>query len=213
MKESMPVPLGINLNKDNIPVLRDTHCDSTFNASDRGFTSSITKLLEDFENFNIYNKNGHLENAESSLQGDNDNTTSDSSNEVAGLKAELEATRRKLAEYEGRSGRLPPASARSLQSARNNSPSPSPNGSLDLDEKDTLPFGPYEFQPLKSLPPPPLLPPPTPIDFPAPITPLRLPSASMPYHTINPGTVNRSTGFRWHANTSRYVLQGRQPQF
>ena len=97
MSEPTALPLATNHNKSNI-------CEpyeSTENSFDRGFPfpegSSITKLLTDLENLTVTDENTnplHVAAGNNALQRRDD---------VDILKAELEATRRKLAEYEARS--------------------------------------------------------------------------------------------------------------
>ena len=102
MLESTKSPLGANFNKENILQPDENPIDSlTSNAFDRGFpfqeSSSISKMLANFEDFNVNDENRPPSNHHFGI---NDRPMQTNNTELASLKAELEATRSRLAEYE-----------------------------------------------------------------------------------------------------------------
>ena len=101
--------------------------------------------------------------------------------EMASLKIELEATRRKLAEYEKRSKIVP-------QPHKSNTPSRSQvastsSSSFDYGYNDITPWSDIDSSASEAPPPPH----PMPIEFPASVPPLCLPSTSVPFPPDNPG--------------------------
>lgn len=171
MIEPTALPLATNYNKVNII---DPHesVDSPFN---RGFrfqqTSSITKMLTDFEDHEVVDENTLRDPLRLGSKNDNLQATDD----LAILKAELEDTRRKLAEYEARSRVGSPSSKAPKDSPPSGPPfANSPTRNLGRNEA-TWPE--YSLS-IPNVPPPPR---PTPLQFPYSVPPLRLPSGSIPF--------------------------------
>ena len=191
MLESTKFPLSTNFNKENILNPRENTLDSTTsNVFDRGFSfqksSSISKMLANLEDFSINDENRPPSNPQFEI---NDRPLQTDNAELTSLKAELEATRRRLAEYEtSRSNDLPtetssgllkynPSSKNVFSSSSNATPPPP----LDFVHKDILPWSDYDSSFLEVPTPHP-----SPFDFHAPIPPLHLPP---PFHApLNPVT-------------------------
>src|SRR5437762_772966 len=187
MLKSSNSPLGTNLNKENILNLHENPPDSTTsNAFDRSFpfqeSPSITKMLANFEDFDINDENRPPSNPHFGI---NDRSLQTDNTELASLKAELEATRRRLAEYETprfndvpqtSSGLLKynPSSKNVFFSSSNHPPPPPP--SFDFVHKDILPWSDYDSSFLEIHTPHPL-----PSDFHTSVPPLRLPSPTGPF--------------------------------
>jgi hypothetical protein len=180
MVESTKHPLETNLNKNNILGSPGNQRESTSNVFDRGFpfqeSSPITRMLSNFEEFNINDENiapnsSHIKQL-------------DAKSEVASLKAELDATRRRLAEYEtSRSKDMlqTPAGPPKCHNIRNNDVYSSTTPSIDFVHKDILPWSDYNSSFLDVPTQPPPAPHPSAFDYTAPVPPLRLPSTSAPF--------------------------------
>ena len=220
MLESVKSPLGANFNKENILQPHDNSLDSaTSNAFDQGFpfqeSSSISNMLANFEDFNINDENRPPSNPHFRI---NDRPLHADNTELASLKAELEASRRKLAEYETSrsndvrtetsSGLLKyNPSSKNVFSSSSNPPPPPP----DFVHKDILPWSDYDSS-LFEIP----TPHPLPFDFHAPIPPLRLPPPTGPFHAPSNPDPNINTGiiFFGDANSSQTVSsKGRNSKF
>jgi hypothetical protein len=177
----MALPLATNSNRINT----NDQLESTCNAFDRGFPfqepSSIGKLLTDLGDFNINDENTPPENPRHIL--DDDSQKNESNNEVATLKAELDATRRKLAEYELRANSTSQGSSLLNPDIPSKAPFLANNSSLDFVSNEIIPWSDYD----SSISEPPLQPHPEPHDFPASVTPLRLPSNPLHFQGTNPG--------------------------
>lgn len=189
MMETTKLPLGTNLNKNNILSPPETQHDPISNIFDRDFpfqeSSSVTKMLANFEDSNLNDENilpdepplGHNKKLETSI-------------EMAGLKAELEATRRRLAEYEMRSDDVPQTSSPLKYNTSNKHNLSSNYPPLDFGHKDILPWSDYDSSILEVPTPP--SPHPVPFDFPAHVPPLRLPSTAAPFNANTPARINSS---------------------
>lgn len=221
MFESTNSPLGNNFNKENIPNPHENPIDSiASNAFDRTFqfqeSSSINKMLVNLEGFDINDENRppssnpHVKINDSPLETDNI--------ELANLKAELEATRRRLAEYEtSRSSDVPTQTSSGLlkynPSSKNvfSSSSNAPPPPLDFIHKDILQWSDNDSSFLEIPTPHPL-----PFDFHAPIPPLRLPPSTGPFHPPpNPvSNINSSILHLEDANSRQSLsCQGRNSEF
>jgi hypothetical protein len=186
MIESTTLPLRSNINKDNIPNTHETERETAGNVFDRGFpfheSSSITNMLAELEDFNINNENQLPENTHLVLNhSNNPSVLFQTNNELTTLRAELEATRRKLAEYESRSKPIPRRSGPLTHNAESRSPFSSNSASFDFVHKDILPWSDYDSTFLEV----PQQPHPSPVDFPSSFPPCRLPSAAVPF----PGSI------------------------
>lgn len=195
MIESTKLPLGTNVNKTNIVNSPETQHESTSNAFDRGFpfqeSSSITKILTNFEEFNSNNENKSPNNSPLGHNGQLETNNY----EVASLKAELDVTRRRLAEYETRSKDIPQTSSPFKHNSPNKHGFPSNTSPLDYVHKDILPLCDYDssFMEIHTPPPPP--PHPSPLDFPTSVPPLRLPSSVAPFQANPLPTMGSSINF------------------
>lgn len=171
MLEPSTLPLATNYNETNIAGPRDS-ADSSF-ASFPYSEASIAKILTDFGKLSLNDENTLTDplrigtSFRDNLQGvDN----------VATLKAELEATRRKLAEYEAHT-RTVSQSSTALQDqspSRNPYSSNSPGRNIPRNEA-------IWPEPLSSIPNIPPRPRPSPLRFQFSVPPLRLPSAAVPF--------------------------------
>jgi hypothetical protein len=181
MIKSTKLPLGTNVNKINIVNSPETQHELTSDAFDRGFpfqeSSSVTKILTNFEEFDINDENESPINSPPGCNGQLETNNY----EVASLKAELDATRRRLAEYETRSIDIPQTSNPLKHNSANKTVFPSSTPSLDYVHRDNLTSCDYDssFMEIHTPPPPP--PHPSPLDFPASVPPLRLPSTVAPF--------------------------------
>jgi hypothetical protein len=169
MTESATLALAPNINKTNILDADESICNRFDQEYSFQESSTISSILADFDTFNINDENRFpkttLPKANNSIQTDDD---------VAALKAELEATRRKLANYETRSNTATqPLAFTYTQSSRNCFPSDS--STIDFPPNDILPWSDYDST-LTDIPPPPH---PSPVDFPTSVPPLRIPSANV----------------------------------
>ena len=102
MLETKPKSLATNINKTNTNHENEVHgCSPPVHAFEQVLTypdnSSLTKFLEDFQAMGLNDEN-YI--SPSSFQGVNDLAPNEPETEIALLKAELEATRSKLAQYE-----------------------------------------------------------------------------------------------------------------
>ena len=184
MIETMTTPLGINTNKDNILMPRE----STPLPPDTSFREGF--LFPD-EHPSIPLGSLDINNDENKFPLDTPplfaprqipHKSFNPDNEMGNLRAELEATRRKLAEYEGRSNHGP-------QSLRSTPPNRSPvtsttSSSFDYGYNDIMPWS--DFGSSASQRPQPLRP--VPMEFSVPVPPLRLPSTSIQYQSGNAGS-------------------------
>jgi hypothetical protein len=174
MIEPTTLPLATNYNKVNILAPHE----SADNSFDHDFpfpeASSITKILTDFGNLNVSDENTLTDPLRVVAGNDNLKGIDD----VVTLKAELEATRRKLAEYEARS-KIGSQSPKDDSSQSPYSSSPKRN----LPRNDTV--WPEHKSSIPNAPPPPR---PSPLQFPYSVPPLRIPSASLPFQIPNSDT-------------------------
>jgi hypothetical protein len=207
MFESKNSPLGNNFNKENLSNPHENPIDSiASNAFDQTFqfqeSSSINKMLANLEGFDINDENRLPSNPHFKI---NDSLSEKDNIELANLKAELEATRRRLAEYEtSQSNDVPTQTSSSLlkynPSSKNvfSSSSNAPPPPLDFTHKDILPWSGNDSIFLEIPTPHPL-----PFDFQAPIPPLRLPSSTGPFHPPpNPvASINSSVLYFGDANS------------
>src|SRR5271156_7204463 len=103
MPESKPKSLATNINKTNINNENELHsCSPPVHAFEQVLpyqenSSSIAKFFEDFQALGLNDEN---QIPQSSFPGLNDMAQNAPENEIALLRAELEATRSKLAHYE-----------------------------------------------------------------------------------------------------------------
>jgi hypothetical protein len=188
MVDSTVVPLRPNTNNENISILHKIEQGPIHNASGRGFPFeeplSISKILADFENFNVNDENKPPRTSHTALVGNynNSNEYFERSNETASLKTKFETTHHKLAGHGTQSSGSSHTSGTFEHSQR--SPITSSNPSFDFVQKDTLTWSDYD-PPFSEAPPQPQ--PPT-NDFPISIPPLRLPSATVPFQAVDLGT-------------------------
>jgi hypothetical protein len=174
MIEPTTLPLATNYNKVNILAPHES-ADNSFNH-DFAFpeASSMTKILTDFGNLNVSDENTLTD----PLRVVGDHKNLQGIDDVVTLKAELEATRRKLAEYEARS-KIGSQSSKPLKDDSSQSPySSSPKRNLPRNET----VWPEHQSSLPNAPPPPR---PSPLQFPYSVPPLRIPSASLPFQIPN----------------------------
>jgi hypothetical protein len=186
MIEPTTLPLAPNINKHNVLDVPDSTCSPPNSGYPFQEPSSITGLLADFETFNINDENT----SPSKRPAAANHKPVQSNDEVATLKAELEATRRKLADYEAHSNVAVQQSMpfTYTQSSRNCFPSDS--STIDFTPTDILPWSDYDSS-ITDVPPPPH---PSPVDFPGSVAPLRLPSsATAANHALAPNNINPST--------------------
>jgi|SRR5579859_3908926 len=170
-----PVPLALSSNVNKVNIL-ESHAEkqrsfgSNYNFQSKE-VSSIANLLA---NFQLHDENTPPLRCYDRQEKKEDN--------VASLKAELEATRRKLAEYESRSKNFPQQRSSFFSPPPKQIASPSETTSVDFTTTDMFPWSEYD-SPNSGLPPPPH---PSPNDFPVSVPPLSLPSASLPFQPIKP---------------------------
>jgi hypothetical protein len=190
MIEPPTLPLAPKLNATN--VLDDSeNLESTSETIDHGYglqgTSSVTKMLAELAHFSLEDENMPPSKVQRSFATSNNVTVKhlETSNDVGALKAELEATRRKLAEYEAKSLSSPQNSVPTKYSTSTGLPFSPNHTSLEFSQSDTSPWSDYDSS-SSVLPRPPR---PSPLDFPATVPPLHLPpTASVPFHLSNTAT-------------------------
>lgn len=193
MVESTIVPLGPNTTKENIPIPSELEQGSIHNSFNRACPfpgpSSVSKLLADFEKFNVHDENRRPRKSHTGTVDYHNNPAMyfEKSDEMANIRAELEATRLKLAGYESRPSEDPHAS-NSLEDNLQTPVVPN-NTSFDFARKDALTWSDYDSL-FPEVPPQPQSPP---SDFPVNVPPLRLPSATASFQTTNLGTNVRSS--------------------
>jgi hypothetical protein len=181
MREPSTLPLATNYNKVNILGPHDS-ADNSFAAFPYSETS-LAKILTDFGKSSRSDETtltdprrigtGFREN----IQGADD---------VATLKAELEATRRKLAEYEGHSRTLSQSSTALQDQSPSRSPYLSNSPGRNIPRNETI--WPESLSSIPNIPAPPR---PSPRHFPFSVPPLRLPSATVPFQ--NPSSDHNLT--------------------
>jgi hypothetical protein len=190
MIEPTTLPLTPNINKLNVLDAPASTCSPLNQGYPFQEPSSITSILADFETFNINDENTSPSKRPATIY----NNPVQSNDEVATLKAELEATRRKLADYEARS---PVTAQQSMpftytQSSRNCFPSDS--STIDFTPTDILPWSDYDSS-ITDVPPPPH---PSPVDFPGSVAPLRLPPTTIAANqTLASNHISPSTYFNY----------------
>lgn len=200
MVESTESPLLTNFNKENILKPYENPLDSTTsNAFDRGFpfqeSSTISKMLANFEEFNINDENRPPSNLHFGI---NEGPSQSDNTELANLKAELEASRRRLAEYETLGSNDIPMqtssgflkynpSSKNVFTSSNNAPTPP--RPLDFVHKDILTWSDCDSSFLEIPSPHPM-----PFDFHGPIPPLRLPPPKGPFHAQPDPLTNINSG-------------------
>jgi hypothetical protein len=187
MVASMSPPLGINTNKENILNPHEQYPLPTPTGFREGFLfpddpSSVLSV----GSLNIHNDENKYPLEMSPLFPSNHSPTNAvkaGDKEMANLKTELEATRRRLAEYEGRGGSNVPPSVKSSTPSRSPVTSSS-SSTFDYGYNDILPWSDYDSLSSEV----PSAPHPTAMDYTTPVPPLRLPSTSLPFHPGNPGS-------------------------
>jgi hypothetical protein len=183
MIESTTNPLGININKENVLNPHETNPLPPNTVFREGFLFPDEPSSTTLGSLNINNDENKYP-LEPPLFASKQSSpkTFKTDNEMASLRAELEATRRKLAEYEGFSNKVP-------QPLKSITPSRSPvtsttSSSFDYGYNDIMPWSDYGSS-ASEVPPAPR---PLPMDFAPPVPPLRIPSASIPRQSGTPGS-------------------------
>jgi hypothetical protein len=190
MIEPPTLPLAPKLNATN--VLDDSeNLESTSETIDQGYalqgTSSVTKMLAELAHFSLEDENIPPNKVVRSFATNHNLTVEhiESSNDVGALKAELEATRRKLAEYEANSVPFLQKSIPIECTTSTRLPFSSEHTPLGFSQTDTSPWSDYDSS-SSVLPRPPR---PSPRDFPATVPLLHLPpTASVPFQLSNTAT-------------------------
>ena len=184
MIESIKNPLGINTNKENILNPHETNPLPPNTVFREGFLFPNEPSSTPLGSLNINNDENKypLDSPPLFASRQSSPKTFKTVNEMASLRAELEATRRKLAEYE----RL---SNKAQQPLKSITPSRSPvtsntSSSFDYGYNDIMPWSDFGSS-ASEVPPPPH---PLPMEFSAPIPPLRLPSVSVTGQSGNLGS-------------------------
>jgi hypothetical protein len=180
-------PLGININKENVLNPHETNPLPPNTVFREGFLFPDEPSSTPLGSLNINNDENKYP-LEPPLFASRQSSpkTFKTDNEMTSLRAELEATRRKLAEYEGLSNKVP-------QSLKSITPSRSPvtsttSSSFDYGYNDIMPWSDYGSSASEV----PSAPRPLPMDFAPPVPPLRIPSASIPGQSGTPGILSQS---------------------
>jgi hypothetical protein len=184
MIESKTNPLGINTNKDNIVNPHEPYPLPPNTIFRDGFLFPDESSSIPLGGLNINNDENKYPLDTSPLFSPRHSSPKSfkMGNEMASLKAELEATRRKLAEYE----RL---SNKAQQPLKSITPSRSPvtsttSSSFDYGYNDIMPWSDFGSSASEVLRPHH----PLPMEFSAPVAPLRVPAGSMTCQSGNPGS-------------------------
>src|SRR5271170_5006459 len=184
MIESMTNPLGINTNKENILNPHETNPLPPNTVFREGFLFPNEPSSTPLGSLNINNDENKypLDSPPLFASRQSSSKTFKTVNEMASLRAELEATRRKLAEYEGLSNKA-------QQPLKSITPSRSPvtsttSSSFDYGYNDIMPWSDFGSSASEVLPPHH----PLPMEFSAPVAPLRVPAGSMTCQSGNPGS-------------------------
>ena len=187
-------PLGINKNKENVLNTDEVGLLSQRAILHQGFVQANEPLSAPLGSLNINNdENEYLLDTPPFFSSRHIPSKPFETNpEMASLQVELEATRRKLAEYEKRSKTV----SQPLKSTPYRSPVTSTtSSSFDYGYGDISPWSDFDSS-VSEAPPPPH---PTPTEFPASVPPLCLPSSSVPFPLDNTGWNIASRIFRSHS--------------